>query len=69
MRPGGDVSAGLALLDEALDVAVRTMPLLEPMTLILMAQAHAMGGDRAAGLAAARRAHAIAVNEMPFHAP
>jgi hypothetical protein len=64
-----DVSDGIALLDEALEVAVRSMPMFEPLILILLAQAHALAGDPAAGLAVARRAHAIAVNEMPFHVP
>jgi ATP/maltotriose-dependent transcriptional regulator MalT len=65
----GDVDAARALLEEALDAVVRGQLMFEPMTLILLAQAHAMAGDPDSGLAAASRAHAIAVNEMPFHAP
>ena len=67
---GGDPHAALPLLDEARRLAHHVGPQMhEPLTLLVLSDAHAAAGAPAAALEAARAAGRIASAEMPFHLP
>jgi DNA-binding SARP family transcriptional activator/tetratricopeptide (TPR) repeat protein len=66
----GDPQRAIPRLEDALR-QIRDVGnmMLEPFTLLMLAQSRALIGDTAAALTAATSARAIATEEMPFHAP